>query len=271
MDNINTDKCDFLSDPEISLYVDALIWDKLQHISQTVKDHVAECDVCANEVAALFDILSNEYKPEEQEHEYFAQKERRAKIVYFGKIAAVAASLIILLGLAFLFTPSEKNIKMNLAKQNSKTIQNNKNIFVDIPDITPKEVIENIDNQNNYENSNDYLAMLPKNSEMEEVIGNFRTRTLTDENNLYNPKDTLFSSTHNTILFYCGENEGCYIRILNYKNETVVGPVQIKNSFYLLAKDTRTLNDTTYYWQITNSRSGNIDMGKFWIINNPEK
>jgi hypothetical protein len=80
-----------LTDEQIAKYVDALCINEVNSLPAEMLQHVKECDICANEIMVVYDILSSE--------EIISSKKTASKSVNLLKWLPLAASIVLIAGL----------------------------------------------------------------------------------------------------------------------------------------------------------------------------
>jgi hypothetical protein len=100
-----------LSEEDIARYAEALLFNKVHELPAHIRSHVKECDQCADEVMAVYELLRDEA---ESTHHH------KSRSISFAKWVPVAAGITLLIGISgyFLFL-HDKEPDGNVAHQDT--------------------------------------------------------------------------------------------------------------------------------------------------------
>jgi hypothetical protein len=121
-----------LSDEAVALYVDALKFNTVGQVPETIRDHLSECAECKTEVEGLFLLLEDEKYELNGQHPFFRLQPELAKkgIALTYRIAAVFLLAVGVYGVFYLYRHKlDENAGKNVA-QNASKVEESKNTSV---------------------------------------------------------------------------------------------------------------------------------------------
>jgi len=251
-----------LSEEQIAIYAEALAIDTSVNLSDDIKKHVKNCEECTSEIHTVSEILREQYKNSIAEG---LNSVKESKSISMG-FWLVAASIIILAALGYLFTKNTNTPEKNLMAIDS-TLFESENIAY-----TYDEVDNNMTDTNSTITNNikDNIVIAPNkkeisiafltNNDLDKLVSRFEDASMrsvginiiTPSYIKINKNDSINLEWNNT------NNQYLTIEIFDNKGVKITSKTSSKN----IVTITEISKSGLYYWKLINEDYDLLFCGK---------
>ena len=246
-----------LNKEQIAIYAEALASDTPVNLPDDIKRHVKYCKECTSEIHIVSEILREKYKNSIADGLNSINKPKK---ISSGTWFAVAASIIIIAALGYLFSRSTDTPDNNLMAIDS-TLFNNNNIANTYDEFNNNLTDTNVViAENNIIDSNAIDSIIPKkndlaiayitNQEMEKLVSRFKDASmrsedisvLTPASITFTKKDSINLNWNNT------NNQYLTVEVFDNNGNKVVSKASSRNQVTI----TEISKSGLYYWKLIN-------------------
>lgn len=251
-----------LSEEEIALYAEALIANKANEIDANFKDHILECDECADKVLSVTEI-TEDFRAEEQSN---LVKTIPLKKIYWLRIAA---SIVLIAGVGLIIfqvkqvnkpqPPVIADTKDSIITtiDSSKIIKEQTNIIAE----TENETVDSIAPEEITQTVNENLLAYAVNENLEKLVNRFIEANLRDSFSV-DIKSLVEIKSNEEIIFELNNNKELFIlEFFNNQGEKLFEEETSENNY----KTTRLKEPGLYYWKLLNEDFDLLFCGKIII------
>lgn len=275
--NLYISKEGHLTNNFISLYIDALLLDRVNKLPIEVLEHVEDCKICKQSILEGYDILKETEEVNANEHPYFGNKKEALKKTKFLVLYKIVASVVFIVSLgiiAFYVLNNKPETSNKIAEDIEKEskIPDSINEEVMLPKDTSKAIDnQEIKNQPNLENETDLNNLIAENKlEGKEfqvspiMLSMLGTNIRSDFFEAKHPKDSTIFENKQPISFMWDSDieEEIVLKVFNYKDELVFESTVLESNEFDL---TEALMPGAYIWKIE-STDDMFHLGLFFVL-----
>jgi len=253
-----------LSYEQLALYSEMLAKNMLHKIPNKIKEHIHNCDICANEATELSFIIEDVEKSISIQNIKSTKRRHISKYKYL----AIAASILLPLVLWFSINYFSENKKEHFADKNDTenikdSIKQNENKIIfgyqNKDDSIEKKQIPKHKNNTNKK----LLASYIPHADTEKLYNNFKANMRSNEIEIITKKDIIISKKEDFVLEWENpEHINLTIEFFNNKGTNIISESMSGSIF----QSNKKLKKGLYYWKLYNEEFDLLWCGKI-IIN----
>jgi len=267
MDNENK-KVQHLTEEQIAVYAEALATDNSANLPDEAKKHVKECLECSSEIQIVSEILREDYKNSIAEG---LNSVKKSKNININVWIAVAASIITIAALGYLFTknngvPENNLMAIDSTIFNTNNIVSNNKIKQDTVTINSKinndSEIKKESIGNSTKKKEILIAFVP-NKELEKLSERYKDNAMRGEEEIVISSEQKSFNTSDSISISLNKSNNQYLTVEVFDNKGA------KITQLTTKENSVKLNDINeeglYYWKLINEDYDLLYCGKIII------